>query len=161
MKRQQYVKGKLSVKTCRFVKTKSNKVVRQQAVQQKKSSSIEESKETGIKEENRMASICADVQSMIEKGNIEENVEKTVQRKETLENILSMLNNQSKGEEKTENQDILKIDKPNTSAVADSNLTEKTVKLKVLVEDTDDDLNVKEQAKKQFLVMNSVQVIVH
>ena len=72
-----------------------------------------------------------------------------------------MLNNQSKGEEKTENQDILKIDKPNTSAVADSNLTEKTVKLKVLVEDTDDDLNVKEQAKKQFLVMNSVQVIVH
>ena len=72
MKKQQYVKGKLSVKTRCFVKTKSNKVVRQQAVQQKKSSSIEESKETGIKEENRMASIHADVQSMIEKGNIEE-----------------------------------------------------------------------------------------
>ena len=47
-----------------------------------------------------MASIHADVQSMIEKGNIEESVEKTVQRKATLENILSMLNNQSKGEEK-------------------------------------------------------------
>ena len=146
MKRQQYVKGKLSVKTHRFVKTKSNKVVRQQAVQQKKSSSVEESKETDIKEENRMASIRADVQSMIEKGNIEESVKQTVQRKETLENILSMLNNQSKGEEKTKN--ICKIDKPNTSAVVDSNLTEKTVKLKVLVEDTDDDLNVKEQAKK-------------
>ena len=148
MKRQQYVKGKLSVKTCCFVKTKSNKVVRQQAVQQKKSSSIEESKETDIKEENRMASIRADVQSMIEKGNIEESVEQTVQRKETLENILSMLNNQSKGEEKTKNRDIHKIDKPNTNSVVDSNLTEKTVKLKVLVEDTDDDLNVKEQAKK-------------
>ena len=88
---------------------------------------------------------------LIEKGNIEESVEQTVQRKETLENILSMLNNQRKGEEKTKNQDIRKIDKPNTSAVVDSNLTEKTVKLKVLVEDTDDDLNVKEQAKKNSL----------
>ena len=37
-----------------------------------------------------MASIHAEVQSMIEKGNIEEIVEQTVQRKETLENILSM-----------------------------------------------------------------------
>ena len=44
-----------------------------------------------------MASICAEVQSMIEKGNIEDIVEQTVQRKETLENILSMLNSQSKG----------------------------------------------------------------
>ena len=33
MKRQQCVKGKLSVQTRCFVKTKSNKVVRQQAVQ--------------------------------------------------------------------------------------------------------------------------------
>ena len=113
-----------------------------------KGSSIEKSKETDIKEENRIASICTEVQSMIEKGNVEESVEQTIQRKETLENILSMLNSQSKGQGKTKNQDIHKINEPNTSAVVDSNLTEKTVELKGLVEDTDNDLNVKEQAKK-------------
>ena len=58
-----------------------------------------------------------------------------------------MLDSKS-GQQKTENQEICKIDKPNTSAVVDSESTEKTVELKVLVEDTDDDLNVTEKAKK-------------
>ena len=68
--------------------------------------------------------------------------------KETLQNILSMLDNTSEGKQKTKIQEIHKIDEPNTSAVMDSESMEKTVELKVIVEDADNDLNVKEKAKK-------------
>ena len=108
-----------------------------------------------------MVSIFAEVESMIQEGNVEQSVEQTVQRKETLQNILSMLDGKSVGQEKIENQEIHKIDKPNTSKVVECEITGKTVGLKVLVEDTDDDLNaMKSKLKKQLLVTNSVQVIV-
>ena len=59
-----------------------------------------------------------------------------------------MLDNTSDGKQKTEIQEIRKIDEPNTSVVMDSESMEKTVELKVIVEDADNDLNVKEKAKK-------------
>ena len=96
-----------------------------------------------------MASIHAEVQNIIKMGKVEEGVEQSVQRKETLQNILSMLNNTSEGKQKTKIQEILKIDEPNTSVVMDSeSMEKKTVELKVIVEDADNDLNVKEKAKK-------------
>ena len=57
-----------------------------------------------------------------------------------------MLDNKSGGKQKTKIQEICKVDKPNTSVVMDSESMEKTVELKVLVEDADNDLNVKEKA---------------
>ena len=116
----------MSLRTCPFVKTKSNKVVKQQYVKQKKSSGKEESKDTDTNEETKVASICSEVESMMQKSTIEESVEQTVQRKETLQKILSMLDSKSEGQQKTENQEIY-IDEPNTSAVVDSESTEKTV----------------------------------
>ena len=94
-----------------------------------------------------MASIHAEIQNIIKMGKVEEGVEQSVQRKETLQNILSILDNTSEGKQKTKIQEICKIDEPNTSAVMDSESMEKTVELKVIVEDADNDLNVKEKAK--------------
>ena len=48
-----------------------------------------------------MASIHAEVQNIIKMGKVEEGVEQSVQRKETLQNILSMLDNTSEGKQKT------------------------------------------------------------
>ena len=91
-----------------------------------------------------MASIHTEVQNIIKMSTVEEGVEHSVQRKETLQNILSMLDNTSEEEQKTKIQEICKIDQPNTSAVMDSESMKKTVELKVIVEDADNDLNVKE-----------------
>ena len=151
LKRQQYVKGKLSLKTHPFVKTKRNKVVKWQAVKLKKNGKDEykeETKDTDTNKETKIASIHAEVQNIMKMGHVEEGVEQSVQRKETLQNILSMLDNTSEGKEKTKIQETCKIDEPNTSAVMDSESKEKTVELKVIVEDADNDLNVKKKATK-------------
>ena len=78
-----------------------------------------------------MASIHAEVQNIIKMGKVEEGVEQSVQRKETLQNILSMLDNTSEGKQKTKIQEIHKIDQPNTSAVMDSESMEKLLNLKL------------------------------
>ena len=95
-----------------------------------------------------MASIHAEAQNIMKMGKVEEGVEQSVQRKETLQNILPMLDNTSEGKQKTKIQEIRKIDEPNRSAVMHSESMEKTVELKVIVEDADNDFNVKEKAKK-------------
>ena len=53
-------------------------------------------------------------------GKVEEGIEQNVQRKETLQNILSMLDNTSEGKQKTKVQEIHKIDETNASEVMDS-----------------------------------------
>ena len=109
---------------------------------------ISEKKETNEpeaqSEENRMAFIRAEVEDVIRQG-----VEESLQRKQTLENILAMLGPANAGEQKIEKDDIHKMDKPNTSNVMVSEVTEETVELKVLVDDEDDDVNVEEEIKKE------------
>ena len=60
-----------------------------------------------------------------------------------------MLGPTNAGEQKIEKDDIRKMDKPNTSNVVVSEVTEETVELKVLVDDEDHDVNVEEEIKKE------------
>ena len=55
-----------------------------------------------------------------------------------------MLGPTNGGEQKIEKDDIHKMDEPNTSNVVVSEVKEETVKLTVLVDDEDDDVNVEE-----------------
>ena len=86
-----------------------------------------------------MAFICAEVENTIKQG---KGVEESLQRKQTLENILAMLGPTNEGEQKIEKDDIHKMDEPNTSNVMVSEVKEETVKLTVLVDDEDDYVNV-------------------
>ena len=114
LKRQQYVKGKISLKTHLFVKTKSNKIIKVkhnlQASVDNTNTGKEENKDTATKEEDKMASIHSQLETMIQEG---KGVEECVKRKETLENILSILNPTGVGQEKVEkveNEERCKID---------------------------------------------------
>ena len=151
LKRQKYVKGKMALKRHSFVKTKSNKMLK---VKPKFKSSVKkeisEKKETNESEaqseENRMAFICAEVEDIIKQG---KGVEESSQRKQTLENILAMLGATDGGEKKIEKHDIPKMDEPNISNVMVSDVKEEAVKLTVLVNDEDDDVNIEEEIKNE------------
>ena len=98
----------MTLKSHPFVKTKSNKMLK---VKPKFKSSVKkeisEKKETNEpeaqSEENRMAFIHAEVEDMIKLG---KGVEESLQRKQTLENILAMLGPTNRGEQKIKKDDI-------------------------------------------------------
>ena len=90
-----------------------------------------------------MAFNHAEVEDMIKQR---KGVEESLQRKQTLENILAMLGPTNGGEQKIEKDDIHKMDEPNTSNLVVSEVKEETVKLTVLV---DDDVNVEEEIKNK------------
>ena len=93
-----------------------------------------------------MAFICAEVEDIIKQG---KGVEESSQRKQTLENILAMLGATDGGEKKIEKHDIPKMDEPNISNVMVSDVKEEAVKLTVLVNDEDDDVNIEEEIKNE------------
>ena len=162
LKRQQYVKGRMSLKTRPFVKTKSNKIVRAkrtlQTNVQNQSTEKDKNKEI-VMEKRNMESICAEVENMIKDG---KGIEECVKRKETLENILAILNPKSEGDKNIETKEICKIDEAKTSEVVDCEETEKAVELKFIVDNPEDVFNVnKEIKKKKIVLMNLAQVIVH
>ena len=105
----------------------------------------EENKETARKEENKMEIIHSQVQTMIKEG---KGVEECLKRKETLENILSILDPEGVGGEKEESEEIHKIDEQKTSNVTDSDLPRKPLELKGVVENLDDDLYNSKEATK-------------
>ena len=138
LKRQQYMKGKMSLKVHPFVKLKSNKIIKVkhnlQVNVDKTNTEKEEHKYTDAKEENKKASSHSHIEAMIKEG---KGVEDCAKRKETLENILSVLDSTGVGGEKVqkgENEEICKIDEQNTSNVMDSELTEKAVELQMVME---------------------------
>ena len=149
LKRQQYVKGRMSLKTCPFVKTKSNKIVRaKQTLQtkvQNQSTEKDENKEI-VMEKRNMESIHAEVENILKDG---KRIEECVKRKETLENILETLNHKSEGDKNIETKEIHKIDEAKTNEVVDCEVTEKTVELKVIVDDPEEDFNVNKEIKKE------------
>ena len=151
LKRQKYVKGKMTLKSHPFVKTKSNKMFKvkpkfKSSVKKEISEKRETNEPEAQSEENRMAFIHAEVEDIIKQG---KGVEESSQRKQTLENILAMLGSTNGGEQKIEKGDIHKMDKPNTSNIVVSEVKEETVKLTVLVDDEDDDVNVEEEIKNK------------
>ena len=134
----------MTLKSHPFVKTKSNKMLKvkpkfKSSVKKKISEKKETNEPEAQSEENRMAFICAEVENTIKQG---KGVEESLQRKQTLENILAMLGPTNEGEQKIEKDDIHKMDEPNTSNVMVSEEKEETVKLTVLVDDEDDYVNV-------------------
>ena len=95
-------------------------------------------------EEKNIDVIHAEAENMIKDG---KGIDECVSRKETLENILAITSPKSEGDKNIETKDIHKIDEPKTSEVVDCEVTEKTVELKVIVDDTEDDLNVNKEIK--------------
>ena len=141
----------MSLKTRPFIKTKSNKIVRaKQTLQtkvQNQSMDKGENEEIVTKhgmEEKNIDVIRAEAENMIKDG---KGIDECVSRKETLENILAITSPKSEGDKNIETKDIHKIDEPKTSEVVDCEVTEKTVELKVIVDDTEDDLNVNKEIK--------------
>ena len=149
LKRQQYVKGRMSLRTRPFVKTKSKKIVRaKQTLQrnvQKQNTEKDENKEI-VMEKRNMESIQVAVENMIKDG---KGIEECVQRKETLENILAILNPKSEGDENIETKEIRKIDEAKTSEVVDCEVTGKAVALKVIIENPEDVFNVNKEIKQE------------
>ena len=82
---------------------------------QKQNTEKDENKEI-VMEKRNMESIRVAVKNMIKDG---KGIEECVQRKETLENILAILNPKSEGDENIETKEIRKIDEAKTSEVVD------------------------------------------
>ena len=87
-----------------------------------------ENKDTGPEDVNKMASICAEVENMIKEG---KGVEECVQRKETLKNILAILDPKNEGGENIENKEIHKIDEPKQVMLWILNQQKKLLNLKL------------------------------
>ena len=149
LKRQQYVKGRMSLRTHPFVKTKSKKIVRaKETLQrnvQKQNTEKDENKEI-VTENRNMESIRVAVENMITDG---KGMEECVQRKETLENILAILNPKSEGDENIETKEIRKIDEAKTSEVVDCEVKGKAVALKVITDNPEDVFNVNKEIKQE------------
>ena len=93
-----------------------------------------------------MESICVAAENMIKDG---KGIEECVQRKETLENILAILNPKSEGDENIETKEICKIDEAKTSEVVDCKVTGKAVALKVIIVNPKDVFNVNKEIKQE------------
>ena len=99
-----------------------------------------------VMEKRNMESIRVAVENMIKDG---KGIEECVQRKETLENILAILNTKSEGDENIETKEIRKIDDAKTSEVVDCEVTGKAVALKVIIDNPEDVFNVNKEIKQE------------
>ena len=112
---------------------------------QKQNTEKDENKEI-VMEKRNMESIRVAVENMIKDG---KGIEECVQRKETLENILAILNPKSEGDENIETKEIRKIDEAKTSEVVDYEVTGKAVALKVIIDNPEDVFNVNKEIKQE------------
>ena len=112
---------------------------------QKQNTEKDENKEI-VMEKRNMESIRVAVENMIKDG---KGIEECVQRKETLENILAILNPKSEGDENIETKEIRKIDEAKTSEVVDCEVTGKAVALKVIIDNPKDVFNVNKEIKQE------------
>ena len=99
-----------------------------------------------VMEKRNMESIHVAFENMIKDG---KGIEECVQRKETLENILAILNPKSEGDKNIETKEMRKIDEAKTSEVVDCEVTGKAVALKVVIDNPEDVFNVNKEIKQE------------